>query len=235
MTTYQLEGSGPDDGKALVRVAWMLVIATAFGVLAGLRNAPAATALWGVVLAIPILTVAQLAGMQRARARRRRERESYRLMLDDRAIRRTLAGYADLQLQREEVVRIEAQEGGLVVHGRSSDQQIFIPRYLDGFNDVRLALASWTPIEQPAAARGLAGQKQLLAFVAEMALFGAIFLSDRPAIVVPAAILFIAGGLVAIWLIRKSPAIDTRTKRMILATLMPMAAAGYKAWLVLSR
>jgi hypothetical protein len=235
MKTYRLDGTGPADGKPLARVAWMLLLATGFGVLVALRNTSVDSALWGVALAIPVLTVAQLAAMQRSRVRQRRQWASYRLVVEDDAVRRTVDGYADITIARRDIARIADQDSGLVVHGPSRDDQIFIPRQLTGFHDVRLQLAAWQPFEQTAPVRGFARQKPLLAAAGVMVLFGAVFLSERPLIVVPATTLFIAAELVALALTVRSPLVDARTKRAMLLLLLPTAAAGYRLVQVLSR
>jgi len=108
-----------------------------------LGDAPHLPLLIGYLLAAVPLTARHL--LHRGHARR--HLLSLELFLERDRIERKQPGY-DLNLQRNEITRIFEAEGGLVVSGPDR-KMIWIPRRLNGFEQVREHLAGWMSIETP--------------------------------------------------------------------------------------
>jgi hypothetical protein len=81
--------------------------------------------------------------------RERQSWASYELLIDETHLVRKQYGMLDAEVKREDIVAIqEAASGELVVRTQNRAVFIWIPRVLNGYDEVRERLSSWREFEQ---------------------------------------------------------------------------------------
>jgi len=230
MNVYRLSDSA---SAALVRRAETMslivgALAAAVGIFIAFRNAQPAS-VWPLVFAIPVLIIPVLWGVRRSFRRQQLSWQSFELSLSSEGIRRRMTGYPDIHIRRDEIKRIDEHGEWLVVRTTRPGPGLIIPKGLEGFEEVRHELLSRHHVEKQ---RGSDHQRlvwSLLTVVATLGAFAVLALSTDPLIVVPLAAMMVIGAGWAIWVVRRSPHIDERTKRTIWFVLLPALAAVIKA------
>lgn len=71
----------------------------------------------------------------------------YELLVSDRVLRRSSHGLPVAEVLRAEVTEIVETAAGLWVICTEPRRSLFVARALDGYADVREALAAWSPIK----------------------------------------------------------------------------------------
>ena len=203
-------------------------LATAVGIFIAFRNTQPASA-WPVALAIPLLIIPVLWGVRRSQSRQQLAWQSFELLLSSERIRRRMTGYPDIDIRRDEIRAIDEHGDWLVVRTTRGGPGLIIPKGLEGFEEVRQDLFSRHRVEKQSAgdARRLAWS--LLTVVATLGAVALLALSTDPMIVVPLAAMMVIGAGWAIWVVRRSPHIDERTKRTMWLVLLPAFGAVIKA------
>ena len=229
MSVYRLSDSASD---ALTRRAGMSSVlvggaAAVVGIVIAVRNTQPAS-MWPLAMAIPLLCIAGFFGVRQALRRQRLAWQSFELSLTPEGLHRRMAGYPDVEIRRDEISAIEERPSGLVVRSRPGGQALLIPKGLVGFDEVRQHLTAHHSIQKPGGDTNRL-VSQMLAVVATVGVFAVVFLSTDPRVVVPLALIMLAGAAWTIWAVRRSPDIDERTKRTIWIVLMPALGAVFKA------
>jgi hypothetical protein len=144
--TYRLSAAAwAAEARRVGRRALALALAAALAVVgawaAVLRDRGAGPG----TLVLPLGALAVLAWLShRARMRRSRARwEGFRLVLEDGGIRRELPGFPTVAIPRGEVAAVDEGPRGIAVRAR--DRALLVPVQLEGFAEVRAALAAWRP------------------------------------------------------------------------------------------
>ncbi len=109
---------------------------------AGLRDREGGYASLAVGLAV--LAVLAFWSWRRRLTRFRERWASYTVVLGPAAVERTVVGYPDVRIARDEVTAVGDTPGGLVVRGRSGEA-VAVPRELEGYERLRAALLAWKP------------------------------------------------------------------------------------------
>jgi hypothetical protein len=73
---------------------------------------------------------------------------TYELLVGPRVLRRTVGGLGPAEVLRPEVTRIVDAWVGLVVVCEGPAQALIVARTVEGYDDVRSELATWSPIQQ---------------------------------------------------------------------------------------
>ena len=182
---------------------------------------------------LPAVVVAALIGFivgaRLALQRIQRSWASYRLILADDSITRLQDGYPNLTIRTSEISKITETEGrGLVVHSVTPRTYIGVPFALEGFSDVRSALAAMHAIETVSRARGKLRTALVLALGLSIPVAVFItFWSSNKYVVVMAGIPLCVGLLLNVVAVQRSKSIAIHTKRQSwLVILLILAAAA---------
>jgi hypothetical protein len=111
-----------------------------------------------VFFVVPVVIALVLPTFVRVRSPRSPELVSYELLASPRVLRRTVVGLLPAEILRPEVTRIVESKLGLWVFSTTPLRALFVVSALDGYADVRAALATWRPIE-PLAGGGRAARR----------------------------------------------------------------------------
>jgi hypothetical protein len=202
-------------------------LATVVGIVIAFRSTQPVP-VWPLAIVVPLWFIAVLSGVRGSLRRQRLAWQSFELSLSSEGIRRSMSGYPDVEIRRDEISAIKERRSGLVVRSHRGGPGLIIPKGLAGFDEVRQDLMSRHGIEkQRGDAHGLVWS--LLAVVATLSAFVVVFLSTNPLVVVPLAVIMLVGAGWAIWVVRRSAYVDERTKQTIWFVLMPALAAVFRA------
>jgi hypothetical protein len=93
-----------------------------------------------LVSSLVLLSFLALLTFRRRMGRLRARWSSFEIVLDEEGIRRVVAGFPDLSIARADARSVGESGAGIVVRD-SSGRAILVPRELDGYHEVREALA----------------------------------------------------------------------------------------------
>ena len=140
--------------------------------------------------------------------------ESYRVILEEDAIRRVKAGVPDVTINRRDIARISGEVGkGIKIDVVNSDIKLGIPATLDGFEEVRERLSSWAPIQSISSP-----QVNWRALVSQVVIVGSLLTVGIQGISRNKVVVLALGGLLlVVWsvftvIILRSPAVLKREK-----------------------
>jgi len=135
----------------------VLVVPAAVQILHG-HPASAASALLelpNLIVAACLVAILQFVRLfQEGAPRGRAGHASYVLEVTDDDLRRCRDGLSPFTVQRSEVVRISEQSSGIVVR-TANGWKLNIPRYLEGYDELRETLRGWRPFETDTARNAL--------------------------------------------------------------------------------
>jgi hypothetical protein len=181
--------------------------------------------LWGVV---PLMTIASVIGVLRGARIRKDAWVSYRLDLDESGVVRRQANVPEVRLSRSEVTRIRQFKDGLRIESSNRQSFIVIPRCIEGFEEIRVALSHWQEITD---APGLPRAVYFILLVLWMAVFLSAMCSTTREIIVPTAILSL---IILAWsgiLILSSRHVDSRIQKTAWFIILPFLALCVKLYL----
>lgn len=213
---------------AMFRVLPIMTLAAGAGGFVGRQRTEVSTGLMVMVsaLLLAILGVSMWRGF-RLQVRRL---QSYRIAISPVGISCTQDGVQDVIIPAAAITRVTELSGKrLTVYGQTSRQVIAIPASVDGFDDVRQALASWHHIE-PVEESALSRAGSTIAGVATIAAFVLVFASDSPALVTSVGIAFIAALSWGVVATVRSPHVDSRFKRRMWVLILPAASVVARIW-----
>jgi len=118
-------------------MAFALLVALAFGMLRGDGSGPR-TLVFGLLLLLALVALTYRRRVRRFRARW----ASFEIALEPEAIARTVEGYSPVRIARGEVTALEEHAAGVTVRG-AGGKGLVVPRELEGYDEVRAALAGW--------------------------------------------------------------------------------------------
>ncbi len=144
------------------------------------------------------------------------------ITLNDDAISMNVPGLLASEVRREEVTRIEERpKQALVVHGPGK-RAVGVPVMIEGYDEIRAALATWRPIEPAQPAR--INLMRMLTVFGVLGGWAATYLFDDPRVVIPVGSLVIIGLIASMVIIWRNKMLDARFKRLTLWVLMPLFA-----------
>ncbi|HEX8171723.1 MAG TPA: hypothetical protein VF824_14395 [Thermoanaerobaculia bacterium] len=213
--------------QALTRSLPLALLVVGAGVVIGPQNGDVR----GLWLVVPILLVAMVFGLRRGYRVQRDALASLELTVTPERITRTMSGFPEFNLRRDEVVRITiAPTGALTLHAASAQRTLGIPAQIERRDELVAELAQWRAIE-PAPSRG--SSWPILAALLTIAAFVTTFVATNAIVVAVTGIaLAIALGACAV-LIWRNPQADARTIRLSFLVLLPLAAVIVKVVTVL--
>jgi hypothetical protein len=175
---------------------------------------------WPWVL-FPVL-IALVAGYQALR-KQRELLESFEITLGADFVVRKQKGYRDVEIRRDEVLRIVEMPGGwLLIETADRHKHISVLPGIENYDELRLQLMQWQEIQSASSQRmyGLLAVAASLALV--LAHWGPSFVRDSP--IAPIAHLIAAIGFVWLFMeMRHSPDVDEKSRRKSWVVLIPAA------------
>lgn len=189
-----------------------------------------------VVIIVPVFALLIAFSLFNSLRQQQRLWASYRLVVDENAIKRIQHGLPDIMIEKSELAKIvETASGGLAVHATNPNRQIVIPATLDGYSTVRSQLADWHAIEtlSPTSAKWLSIQPVAWGLFALVA-FMTTMLATNTILVVVAGTLLLALLLLSLVLIQRSRYLTTQTKRASWFIIFPIFAIGARIVLALA-
>jgi nitrogen fixation-related uncharacterized protein len=220
--TYRLKPEGVEAILRQMKLTMMAMIVVVFGVFV--------STIWRqggrqpeflIIIAAALPVVGWL--LVRQIKRYRKSWESFQLIVGPDFIRREQAGYPPLEIRREEVRGIfEGARSGLVVRTMQIHKMLFVPKDLEGYEELRAQLQQWRPLEPATQQRlyWLVTAGAALAFV--LAHFGTQYLKD-PGLLILLHLIAAIGFLWTFVEMRRSPQFDDRTRRHAWVLLLPAA------------
>jgi hypothetical protein len=172
--------------------AFLLVLVAA--ALLALRNvdfnSTGARMLWSIKV-ITVCVAFSLSvgfwGIFRSLRLRRREWETYELLLGDDCIIRKQFDRPDLQLGRADIVQVQETAGrGLMINSGETGRYIFVPASLHGYAELKSELARWLP-PAPPRSRELLWRSPFFIGTVCLASWSILYLSDNKHLVAGAA------------------------------------------------
>lgn len=171
-----------------------------------------------IALVITIIAIgfALLRGMKNSKKMQLEQWITYEFILDDYKIIRKQIRTPDIQIMRNEITKIQiTPKGGILVLADGKNKIIHIPKYLDGFEEVRSKLSEWSAVEnqsKPAIWKSSILWKSL-AYLAGFIVFIA---SHNFLVVLPVSVGLIILFLWDLFEMWRSPQIDKKIKSGVL-------------------
>jgi len=228
------EGIRQEKSKALMRVLFTAL----FGIAVGL-GIPMVAGLIEPWLAIIIISISLLAfglGMRRGYKILQERWSSFQIIISPEFIIRKQSTIPDIEIDREQVSKIQENLSGIFVRTAGKQKHIHVPRSLEGYQEVRSELQQWHTIEQPSTKKAYVSILLLLLFAAS---FAAMFLSSRAWLVISAGIFIISYTIWGQISFHRDTQIDARVKlntwRIVLLVLLMLGIVAGRIYVVLSR
>jgi hypothetical protein len=157
---------------------------------------------------------------------------SYELTVEPDSVRRLHEGMPPMELARGEVVRVAENDEGMTLLTSRLDRFVFVPRALDGYEEVREHVRAWAPQGAAEAPKGA------VIVIARSLVLVAAWVTVGLATTVPlaasAAAVAFALGAWSIYDIVKSPVIEARRKPILAAAFAFIILATLpRIWLLL--
>lgn len=192
--TLPAEAFEPEKARLLsgFYAAFLLVLTTA--ALLAMRNVDFNSSGTRMVWSIEVITVcvaftvsAAFWGIFRSLRLRRREWETYELLLADDGLVRKQFDHSDLKLGRAEIASVQETRGrGLMINSRETGKFIFVPASLSGYEALKTELAQWIAPAPPRDREPLWRSPFFIGAVC-LASWTVLYLSDSKHLIVAAA------------------------------------------------
>jgi len=161
---------------------------------------------------------------------------SFQIIMSPEFIIRKQSTIPDIEIEREQVSKIQENLSGIFVRTAEKQNYIHVPRSLEGYQEVKSELQQWHTIEQQSAKQDYVSILLLLLFAAS---FAAMFLSSRAWLVISAGIFIIVYTLWGQISFRRNTQIDARAKlntwRIVLLVLLMLGIVAGRIYVVSSR
>jgi hypothetical protein len=125
---------------ALTAGAAALLVVAAFA--SGLRGPDGGAG--PLVLGLGLLALLAAWSFRSRTARFRARWASFRVVLEEAAVSRTVEGYPEVRIERGDVASVGEAAAGLVVRARAGPALV-VPRELEAYDRVRAAILAWRP------------------------------------------------------------------------------------------
>jgi len=141
---------------------------------------------WLIALVVGIFVVAL--GL-RTKHRIRADQATWGIAVGPDVLRLVTPYASPVEMTRDQVVRALEGPTGLALQAESPPRQIFLPRTVERYDQVRAALVAWKPPEQVGSERGKVVLSLLWQAIGLLAFVGAVFVSDARWAAISTAIL----------------------------------------------
>jgi hypothetical protein len=216
----------------LIRSVPLIALALGTGLYLGGRQGATPALL---VVIVPTMLGLMAFAMWRAVGRHEASLRTFRILLGDDVIRRTQAGYPDIEIARKDVLKIRDIPGhGLILQGPERYQSIAIPEMLEGIEECRAALAGWRASET-AEPTFWSRNASTLTGVAMIGGLLVVNLSWDARVVVPVGLALSIVLVWSAWVMRRSPNVDARTRRRAWWVLFVLVWLLVRMYVVVNR
>ena len=140
--------------SSIAIVMAVLMLPVAVQVLLHGHQISALSELPNVIVALCLVPILRFFAQLLSRPRGHTGHASYVLEVTDGDLRRCRDGLSPFTVQRSEVVRISEQSWGIVV-STANGWKLNVPRYLEGYDELRETLRGWRPFETDTARNAL--------------------------------------------------------------------------------
>ncbi|MCL4523556.1 MAG: hypothetical protein M1453_02850 [Acidobacteria bacterium] len=154
---------------------------------------------------------------------------AYELVLKDDSLLQKQKGMSDIEISRGEITSLGRGPGGeLIVRTASRYKKIIIPKELDGFEELKMILERWQPLEAATSQR----LEQLVTSVGTFAFLAVHYARDWIKDQRYLVLADLAFAIAMLWICietQRNPYVDARTKRWTWLVVFPVAFAVYDA------